>query len=82
MIRRAFADLGFVIRRFFAHDGFLLAGALSFSFLLCLAPPALLLVSGVGFLLQSDEAAASVMETATSLLCPGTARKCLPRSPS
>jgi len=68
MIRRALADLGLVIRRFFAHDGFLLAGALSFSFLLCLAPLALLLVSGVGFLLQSDEAAASVMETATSLL--------------
>lgn len=68
MIRRAFADLGLVIRRFFDHDGLLLAGALSFSFLLCLAPLALLLVSGVGFLLQSDEAAASVMATATSLL--------------
>ncbi|MDP3940447.1 MAG: YihY/virulence factor BrkB family protein [Deltaproteobacteria bacterium] len=68
MIRRALADLGLVIRRFFGHDGFLLAGALAFSSLLCLAPLALLLVSGVGFLLQSDEAAASVMETATSLL--------------
>jgi membrane protein len=68
MIRRPLADLGLVIRRFVDHDGFLLAGALSFSFLLCLAPLALLLVSGVGFLLQSDEAAASVMETATSLL--------------
>lgn len=68
MMRGAFADVGLVIRRFFGHDGFLLAGALSFSFLLCLAPLALLLVSGVGFLLQSDEAAANVMETATSLL--------------
>ena len=68
MMRGAFADVGLVTRRFFGHDGFLLAGALSFSFLLCLAPLALLLVSGVGFLLQSDEAAATVMETATSLL--------------
>lgn len=68
MIHRALADLGLVIRRFFGHDGFLLAGALSFSCLLCLAPLALLFVSGVGFLLQSDEAAASVMEAATSLL--------------
>jgi uncharacterized BrkB/YihY/UPF0761 family membrane protein len=68
MIRGTLADVGLVTRRFFGHDGFLLAGALSFSFLLCLAPLALLLVSGVGFLLQSDEAAAAVMETKLEML--------------
>ena len=56
------------IRRFNEAQGFLLGAALSFSFLLCLAPLALLFFSGTGFLLASDQAAGSVIKIATSLL--------------
>ena len=57
-----------LVRRFSDHQGLLLASALSFSFLLCLAPLALLLVAAAGFLLQSDDIAAYVLETASSLV--------------
>jgi len=61
-------DLRHALHRFNEAQGFLLAAALSFSFLLCLAPLALLFFSGTGFLLASDQAADSVIKTATSLL--------------
>ena len=61
-------DLRHALHRFNEAQGFLLAAALSFSFLLCLAPLALLFFSGTGFLLASDQAAESVIKTATSLL--------------
>ena len=56
------------IHRFNEAQGLLLGAALSFSFLLCLAPLALLFFSGTGFLLASDQAAGSVIKIATSLL--------------
>jgi membrane protein len=61
-------DLRNALRRFYDAQGFLLGSALSFSFLLCLAPLALLFFSGTGFLLASDRAAGSVVKVATSLL--------------
>ena len=68
MMRRVLAGLDILVRRFIADQGFLLASALSFSFLLCLAPLALLLVAGMGFLLQSGDIAAYVLEMASSLV--------------
>jgi len=44
------SDLRAVVRRFLSHDGVLLAAGLSYSFLLCFAPLALLFLSGVGYL--------------------------------
>lgn len=67
MIGRMLSDWGAVARRFRRHDGFLLAAGLSYSFLLCLAPLALLFFSGVGYLLESDEIADYVLETMRSL---------------
>lgn len=61
-------DLRNAFQRFYEAQGFLLGAALSFSFLLCLAPLALLFFSGAGFLLASDQAAGSVVKVATSLL--------------
>lgn len=61
-------DLRNALQRFYETQGFLLGAALSFSFLLCLAPLALLFFSGAGFLLASDQAAGSVVRVATSLL--------------
>ena len=61
-------DLRNALLRFYEAQGFLLGAALSFSFLLCLAPLALLFFSGAGFLLASDQAAGSVVKVATSLL--------------
>ena len=61
-------DLRNALLRFYDAQGFLLGAALSFSFLLCLAPLALLFFSGTGFLLASDQAAGSVVKVATSLL--------------
>lgn len=46
-----------VVAGFVRDQGFLLASALSFSLLLCLAPLALILFSVAGFLLESDEIA-------------------------
>jgi len=67
MMGRMLSDLRAVVRRFLSHDGFLLAAGLSYSFLLCLAPLALLFFSGVGYLLQSHEIAGYVLETVRSL---------------
>ncbi len=67
MMGRVLNDLRAVARRFLSHDGFLLAAGLSYSFLLCLAPLALLFFFGVGYLLQSDEIAGYVLETVRSL---------------
>jgi len=67
MMGRMLSDLRAVVRRFRSHDGFLLASALSYSFLLCVAPLTLLFFSGVGYLLQSDEIAGYVLETVRSL---------------
>ena len=61
-------DLRNALLRFYDAQGFLLGAALSFSFLLCLAPLALLFFSGAGFLLASDQAAGSVVKVATSML--------------
>jgi len=67
VIGRTLSDLWAVVRRFLSHDGFLLAAGLSYSFLLCLAPLALLFFSWVGYLLESDEIADYVLETVRSL---------------
>ncbi|HSB42460.1 MAG TPA: YihY/virulence factor BrkB family protein, partial [Methylomirabilota bacterium] len=56
------------VRRFNEAQGFLLAAALSFSFLLCLAPLALLFFSATGYLLASDHAAGGVIRITTALL--------------
>jgi membrane protein len=61
-------DIRGAVHRFNEAQGLLLAAALSFSFLLCLAPLALLFFSATGFLLASDQAAGSVIQIATSLL--------------
>ncbi|MGH2359883.1 MAG: YihY/virulence factor BrkB family protein [bacterium] len=65
---RFVSDLRLLTRRFLDDKGFLLAAAISFSFLLCLAPLALLLFSAMGFLLQSDEIVEYVLNTAAYLL--------------
>ncbi|HEY4719240.1 MAG TPA: YhjD/YihY/BrkB family envelope integrity protein [Candidatus Methylomirabilis sp.] len=57
-----------VTRRFLDDQGFLLAAALSFSFLLCLAPLTLLLFSAAGFILESETIVEYVLESATYLL--------------
>lgn len=46
---------------FFAHQGFFLAGGLSFFFLICVIPLLFLIVSGTGFILSSDTAARVVV---------------------
>jgi membrane protein len=61
-------DIRGAVHRFNGAQGFLLGAALSFAFLLCLAPLALLFFSGTGYLLASDQAAGSVITIATSLL--------------
>jgi membrane protein len=68
MLGKVLIDIRGAVQRFNEAQGFLLAAALSFSFLLCLAPLALLFFSGTGFLLASDQAAGSVIRIATSLL--------------
>ncbi|HLE43491.1 MAG TPA: hypothetical protein VJB36_05715, partial [Methylomirabilota bacterium] len=55
-------------RRFLADEGPLLASALAFAFVLCVAPLALILLSIAGFLLHSDEVAEYVFDAATLLL--------------
>jgi membrane protein len=63
-----FTVLRGAVRRFYEAQGFVLGAALSFSFLLCLAPLALLFFSATGYLLASDQAAGAVIRVATSLL--------------
>lgn len=53
--------------RFYRDQGFLLASALSFSLLACLAPLALLLLSVTGFLLESEQVAEYARDTAAVL---------------
>jgi len=65
-----------VTRRFLDDQGFLLAAALSFSFLLCLAPLTLLLFSAAGFILESNAIAEYVLDSASYLL-PGYAYEVL-----
>ncbi len=57
------------VERFWLDQGFLLASALSFSILLCLAPLALILFSVAGFLLESETIAEHILVHA-SLLVP------------
>lgn len=61
-------DIRRAIHRFNEAQGFLLGAALSYAFLLCLAPLLLLFFSGAGFLLASDQAAGAVIKISTSLL--------------
>lgn len=65
---RALGDLVQVSRRFVEDQGFVLASALAYSFMLCLAPLALLFSSGIGFLLASEAIAGDVLGIATALL--------------
>lgn len=60
-----FRDLREVIRRFSQDDGFLLASALSFGVVLCLAPFTLIVFSLAGFLLTSGEIATYVLDSVT-----------------
>src|SRR5713101_43815 len=58
-------DLREVVRRFFQDERFLLASALSFDVILCLAPFTLILFSVAGFLLASSEITEYVLASAT-----------------
>ncbi|MBI2160023.1 MAG: YihY/virulence factor BrkB family protein [Candidatus Rokubacteria bacterium] len=60
-------DLRRVVARFNEDQGFLLAAALSFVLLLCLAPFALILFSIAGFLMESDEIAEHLFDAAMLL---------------
>jgi len=57
-----------VIRRFAEDEGLLLASALSFGVVLCLAPFTLILFSAAGFLLESREISDYVSDSATIIL--------------
>jgi len=65
---RALDDLVQATRRFVEDQGYVLASALAYSFMLCLAPLALLFSSGIGFLLASEAVARDVLGIATALL--------------
>jgi membrane protein len=58
------------VMRFRRHHGFVLAGALAFSFLLCLAPLTAVLLSVAGFLLEHDAIAERLFD-AVVLIFPG-----------
>jgi membrane protein len=62
------ADLWAVLRRFREDEGFVLASALSFSAVLCLAPLVLILFALAGFLMQSDQIADYLFDAATLLV--------------
>jgi membrane protein len=63
---RGFAsDVRVAAHRFGLDQGFVLASALAFAFLCCLAPLALILFSVAGFLLESEEIAEYVLESAS-----------------
>lgn len=57
-----------VIRRFTEDQGFVLASALSFAFVLCLAPLALLFFAVAGFLLGSQEITDYLADTAVLVM--------------
>ena len=65
--RRLLDDLRGAVRRFLDEQGFLLASALSFAFVLCLLPLTLILLSVAGFLLESDAVAEYLFDTVTLL---------------
>jgi membrane protein len=66
---RGFAsDVRAAADRFGLDQGFVLASALSFAFLCCLAPLALILFSVAGFLLESEEIAEYILQSATLLV--------------
>jgi len=67
-MRRFASDVRAAAERFRLDEGFLLASALSFAFLLCLAPLALILLSVAGFLLESEEIAEYIVQNATLLV--------------
>lgn len=67
-MRRFASDVRAAAERFRLDQGFLLASALSFAFLLCLAPLALILFSVAGFLLESEEIAEYIVQYATLLV--------------
>jgi membrane protein len=54
--------------RFQLDHGFLLASAVSFAFVLCLAPIALILLSVAGFLLESETIAEHILAIASALV--------------
>src|SRR5437867_10892964 len=62
------AALRTVPARFFRDQGFLLASAISFAALLCLAPLVLILFSLAGYLMESDKIADYLFDAATVLL--------------
>ena len=57
-----------VVRRFSEDEGFLLASALSFGVILCLAPFTLIFFSAAGFLLESGEISRYVTDSAIILV--------------
>lgn len=61
-------DVRQVVNRFFEDGGLLLASALSFGIVLCLAPLTLIIFSVAGFLLSSDEIATYVFDSASLFL--------------
>ncbi|MGH7312100.1 MAG: YihY/virulence factor BrkB family protein [Candidatus Rokuibacteriota bacterium] len=67
-MRRFASDVRAAAERFRLDQGFLLASALSFAFLLCLAPLALILFSIAGFLLESEDIAEYIVQYATLLV--------------
>ena len=80
-LRRALGELVQATRRFVEDQGFVLASALAYSFMLCLAPLALLFSSGIGFLLASEAVAGDVLGMPPPCCRPTTGR-CSTRSPS
>src|SRR5947209_8830751 len=62
------AALRTIPARFFRDQGFLLASAISFAALLCLAPLVLILFSLAGYLMESDKIADYLFDAATVLL--------------
>lgn len=70
LVRGLGAELRGVLSRFAQDQGFLLAAALSFGFLLCLTPLVLILFSIAGFLLDSEQIAEYVFDSATLLVPP------------
>lgn len=65
---RLLGDLRAAVARFLEHDGFLLASALSFACVLCLAPLTLILFSVAGFLMESEALAEYLFDAAYLLL--------------
>jgi len=60
--------IGTTLRRFWAHDGFFLAGGLSFFVIICIVPFLLLLVAGGGFLLSDQMVVREVLDRLSRIL--------------